>query len=177
VSTAQPCLSDAAVFTSRLERLLELAKQLRQCSPVHQAKSHGSLQAAVEKQIKAGSASWLRTYYSGVQELSTAVPQNSSVILVDEDQWAAGDTIAGRRRIHFPARNGSYWGPPATGASAVEELAQLRNAGVEYIVFAWPAFWWLDHYEMLSDYLSSHCRQILSTPRIRVFHLGPDSEQ
>jgi hypothetical protein len=39
------------------------------------------------------------------------------------------------------------------------------------MVFAWPAFWWLDHYSALGRHLRDHAHETLTTDRARVFAL------
>jgi Polysaccharide pyruvyl transferase len=172
----RPCLSNPTVFASRLGRLVELMETLCECGSMQRTNHQATKRAAAEPDGKRDSTGWLRACYSGIQELSAAVPRDSLLILVDEDQWGVGQTVGGRRRIHFIEKEGGYWGPPADGASAVEELRRLHKAGATYIAFAWPAFWWLQHYDALRDYLSSRCREVLSTPRVRVFSLHRELE-
>jgi len=43
-------------------------------------------------------------------------------------------------------RNGAYWGAPPDDQAAIAALERLRTSGVRLLIFASPAFWWLDHY-------------------------------
>jgi hypothetical protein len=40
-----------------------------------------------------------------------------------------------------------------------------------FIVFAWLAFWWLDHYPGLNRYLRSRYRCVVHNERVAVFDL------
>lgn len=104
------------------------------------------------------------------RELAEVLPSGATFVLVDENTFGA-DLVPGRHPIPFIERDGQYWGPPADGATAVHELERLRGAGAAFAVFAWPAFWWLDHYTELDRYLRSQCRCVLNNNRLIVFSL------
>jgi hypothetical protein len=79
--------------------------------------------------------------------------------------------VADRRAIPFVERNGQYAGPPADDETAVRELERLRQAAASHIAFAWPAFWWLDHYAGLNRHLRANFPCVLENDRIVVFDL------
>jgi len=66
-----------------------------------------------------------------------------------------------------------YWGPPADNLTAIHELQGLRLAGAKLIVFAWPAFWWLDLYSEFARYLYSHFNCVLKNDRLIAFSFRP----
>lgn len=70
-----------------------------------------------------------------------------------------------------PKRNGTYFGAPQDSATAVTELERLRLQGLNFIVFAWPAFWWLEHYTEFYDYLSKNFVCIQKSDRLIIFNL------
>ena len=74
------------------------------------------------------------------------------------------------------ARDGRPWGKPADDATAIAELEAMRRSGVSFIATAWPAFWWLDHYESFARYLrtSFHCAH--ASPNAIVFDLRKAAE-
>ncbi len=119
--------------------------------------------------------SWLHRLKQALAELEELVPAGATYILVDEDQWALPQTMAGRRRVPFVERDGIYWGPPPDATTAIGELTRLRAAGAQLLVFGWPAFWWLDHYEGLHRYLRRTFPCLLANDRLVVFDLraGP----
>jgi hypothetical protein len=39
------------------------------------------------------------------------------------------------------------------------------------MVFAWPAFWWLDHYSGMHEYLLARYRRVICTEGLVLFDL------
>jgi SAM-dependent methyltransferase len=102
--------------------------------------------------------------------LATLMPAASSFILVDDDllRSCLGPDLT---VVPFLEKDGRFWGPPADSGYAIQELERLRKAGVTFIVFAWVAFWWLDHYSDFAKYLSEKYRCVLQNERLVVFEL------
>src|SRR5262249_9088453 len=105
------------------------------------------------------------------QEIAAVVPPGNTFILVGRDEW--GMSKASRPPIPFLERNGEYWGNPPEDQTAIRELQRLRQAGASFIVFGWPAFWWLDYYVELHRFLRSQFRCVLETDCVIVFDLRP----
>jgi LmbE family N-acetylglucosaminyl deacetylase len=99
--------------------------------------------------------SWHRIHRVA-REITSLVPARDSFILVDEDRLNAQPLVSPRRCIPFLEKSGRYWGKPADDDSAIRELTRLRSAGASFIVFAWPALWWLQYYSGLAHHLYSH---------------------
>ncbi len=91
---------------------------------------------------------------------------------MDEENIRGG--LPGLRAIPFLEKNGQYWGPPADDETAVREFERLRQAGASYIAFAWPAFWWLEHYADFARHLRSRFRCVVENQRLVVFDLRRD---
>ena len=115
--------------------------------------------------------SWFHRIYAAMDEITAVVPPAESFILVDENHWGTAEIVRGRRRIPFLEHDGQYWGPPADDRTAIGELERLRQQGAGFIVFAWPAFWWLDHYSGLHQHLQARYRRILENDRLIIFNL------
>ena len=109
---------------------------------------------------------------TAIREVTELIPQRKSFILVDEEQWGRNKAFANYHTVPFLERNGRYWGPPSNDDTAIRELERLRETGANYIVFGWPAFWWLDHYTGLRQHLRSNFRCLLDNDRLVVFDLG-----
>jgi glycosyltransferase involved in cell wall biosynthesis len=106
-----------------------------------------------------------------IREVTALIPAGESFILVDEEQWGTVDDFADRNVLPFLERDGMYWGPPPDADTAIRELERVRQSGANFIVFGWPAFWWLDYYSGLKDYLHSDFNCILKNSRLIVFDL------
>jgi FkbM family methyltransferase len=105
------------------------------------------------------------------EEILRLVPAGETYILVDEDRWWAGLAADGRRRLPFLERDGVYWGRPVDDRTALDELGRLKRAGARFILFAEPAFWWLDYYGELAAHLRHAARLVLDTPCLRGYAL------
>lgn len=102
---------------------------------------------------------WDRRKRSVQELIENHVPAGSTCLLADDGKLKP---LAPRNRtaVPFPQRDGVFAGPPADGAEAVRELERHQEEGAEYLVVAWPAFWWLDHYHELHNYLHTNGRLV-----------------
>jgi hypothetical protein len=104
------------------------------------------------------------------EEIARVIPVSDSFILVDQNQWGS-QFVTDRRYVPFLERDGQYWGLPPDDQTAIRELERLRGSGANFIVFGWPAFWWLDYYSGLGDYLSLNFHCALKNIRLIAFDL------
>ena len=147
---------DSAPASASLARELEVADS-RQLALVHPRKYLAEIERA-------------RELVPTIEDLAALVPAGETFVLVDHDVIRS-DVVATRRAIPFLERDGRYWGPPADDASAIDELERLRGAGAMFAVFAWPAFWWLDHYRGFRRHLEARYRCALRNDRLLAFDL------
>jgi hypothetical protein len=118
--------------------------------------------------------SWLHRFPQAREEIAERIPLGESLILVDQEEL--GSAVAPWcNTIPFLERDGRYWGAPPDDATAIQELVRLRQSGANFIVFAWPAFWWLDYYAKLHDYLRSRFPCVLENERLILFDLRPST--
>lgn len=130
-------------------------------------------------QIKDASCSWKGSGYSHVQrmvelgqELEPLITPGKTYILVDMDEWGwNGQLLENSQSIPFLEKDGLYWGTPIDDAIAIKEFERLHRAGASFIVFGWPAFWWLDYYAEFARYLRTKFRCVLDNERLVVFDL------
>ena len=107
---------------------------------------------------------------SARSEIRMTIPSGATYILVDELQTdLAAD--ADHKALPFLERNGEYWGPPADSHEAIREIERMRRSGCTHIVFAWPAFWWLEYYRGMTEHLRTRSRCVLESDRLRMFDL------
>jgi hypothetical protein len=147
----------AAPYRSWLaERLLDL--NLRRSYETHQL-------------LPALNYGWQDQLDTARRDIRLLIPAGESFILVDGNEWGSEIAADGRRSIPFLERDGQYWGQPPDDATAILEVERLRKAGAKFIVFGWPAFWWLDYYGGLRDHLSSNYDRVARNSRMIVFDL------
>jgi glycosyltransferase involved in cell wall biosynthesis len=122
------------------------------------------------------------SYYDWMQRLERAsrmlyelLPAGATFILIDDaswsDGWGAGEILKDRRALPFLERDGRYFGPPPDGATAITEIERMRQAGASHLVFAWSAFWWLNHYSAFLHHLRGHYASPLHDDLLVVFDL------
>ncbi len=114
--------------------------------------------------------SWVHRVCKAVEEIATLIPAGETLILVDQAEWDA-EMLSDHVVLPFLEKNGQYWGPPADDEIAIRELGRQRQAGAHFIVFTYPAFWWLDYYKELHRHLRSNYRCLLENDRLVVFEL------
>ena len=99
----------------------------------------------------------LNRYRRFVAALTALLPAATRFSLADDGQWSrAFSSIDGRLFCPFPEVDGLYWGRPIDAQAAINELERQRARGVPFLIFAPPAFWWLDHYKEFDRYLRTH---------------------
>ncbi|HKS36975.1 MAG TPA: class I SAM-dependent methyltransferase [Verrucomicrobiae bacterium] len=102
-------------------------------------------------------------------KLIKLIPLTEPFILVDEEQFRSD--LPHTRAIPFLERDGQYWGPPADDETAIREFERLRTSGARLIAFAWPSFWWLEHYREFHEHLRKRFRRVLKDDSLVVFRL------
>jgi SAM-dependent methyltransferase len=113
-----------------------------------------------------------RNVYLSTQDIVALIPPGDTFILVDHEVFRS-ELTTGHQAIPFLEQNGQYWGPPPDDITAIQGLERLRRSGASFIVFAWPAFWWLDYYSGLRHHLQAQCRCVLENERLVIFDLRP----
>jgi Domain of unknown function (DUF4915) len=117
-------------------------------------------------------ATWRHLLEVTTQELAALIPPGEAFILVDQEVLRK-EIAAGRPAVPFLEGDGQYWGTPPDSIAAIQALERLRQSGAGFIVFAWPAFWWLDYYAELRKHLRSQFRCMLENDRLIAFDLRP----
>jgi hypothetical protein len=104
------------------------------------------------------------------QDIAGLVPRGARVVLADENQWGPA-MFPELDAIPYVERDGQYWGPPGDDDQGIRELERLRSGGADYFLAGWPAFWLLDYYSGLRDYLESQYPCIANNSRMIVYDL------
>jgi Sulfotransferase domain len=115
-------------------------------------------------------AQWARMIEMARHDLEETISSRGRVVVVDEGKLG-GAIVDARRAWPFLERDGVYFGLPSDSVEAIESLERLRRCGAEHLVFVWPAFWWLDHYEAFREYLTARFRCVRETEAVVVFDL------
>jgi len=113
---------------------------------------------------------WIEQVDGLAEDLTTVIPPGASVIMVDEGSLGRLAS-AGYRVWPFPEKGGQYAGPPPDDEAALRAFERLWEGGAQFIVFAWPAFWWIDHYRKLAQRLRATFPVLLENTRAMVFDL------
>ncbi len=116
-------------------------------------------------------SAWWPRIQASLEEICSIVAPGEALILVDDDAWGTSGVVLGRRRFPFLERFGVSWGPPADDAEAVAELERLRKEGARLLVFAWPAFWWLECYPDFDAYCRESFPRLLQNDRVLIYDL------
>ncbi len=114
---------------------------------------------------------WWEQVFSAVKEIETLIPKGEKFILVDENKLAF-PFFSRMRSVPFLENCGQYWGHPTDSQSAIHELERMRREGLKYMVFGFPAFWWLDYYTEFRIFLYSNYRCIFKNERVIVFNVS-----
>ena len=115
-------------------------------------------------------ALWNHNVRTAISEIVREVPPRAQLLLADENAWGTGEEIDGRRTYHFSEADSSYaGGPPADSAAAIARIDDHRARGIQFLVLGAPAFWWLEHYKALHEYISTNATQIFESPRVVIF--------
>lgn len=114
---------------------------------------------------------WKERFSTAMREISGLVAGSDAFLLADEAQFGAPLPLK-PRMIPFPQQEGQYAGPPADDEAAIRALEQShRSSRARFLIFAWPAFWWLDHYAGLTRHLRSKYHCVFENERLVVFDL------
>jgi hypothetical protein len=141
------------------------------CTFLHEAVPQGPFPCANRQEEKSDRAAWIDRLVQAAREFSFTIPDHERYVLIDE-QGLAGTVLDDPERARRPfQRNGSYWGAPTDTAGAIAEIERLRAIGINYLVFAWPALWWLDHYAELDCHLKNRFRILLSNERLLIMDM------
>lgn len=112
-----------------------------------------------------------RAMHVAADELGRLVPPGSTIVLVDDAQFEPWALPKGRQVRPFLEKDGQFWGAPVDDAEAITELECMRRGEADYLVFGWPAFWWLDHYAGFRRHLDRHFRRVIESERLIVYDL------
>jgi hypothetical protein len=157
-------------FRKKLE--LEILGYNEQCAALHATLARNGIHVDVEEWKR---HSWFHRLERALIEVQHWIPENCSLVLIDGETWGNDWRDGHRSSRPFVDVEGIDWGPPAESQSAIERLGRLVDLGVQYLVLAWPSFWWLDEYADFFQYLQRHSTCLASNDAIQIYELAPVS--
>lgn len=104
--------------------------------------------------------------------LERLLPEPKRALFIDEDTIRLACPAA-ERLVPFLERDGVFAGRPADDAAAIAELERRRAAGVEYVAFVWPAFWWRDCYPGFASHVAQTSRLVHDDDALALYRLDP----
>jgi hypothetical protein len=116
--------------------------------------------------------SWSERLQIAIQDILAVIPAGKRLILVDDNHWGS-EILPEFHALPFLEHEGQYWGAPPDDQTAIRELERMRQAGASFMVIGWSAFWWIDYYSGLRNYLSSNFHCVLHNSRLIIFALQP----
>ena len=114
--------------------------------------------------------SWFYRLQQAIQEVAQ-LTGSDTFILVDDNTWTLDNNL-GTQMLPFLEKDKEYLGPPPDDDTAINELERMRNSGASHLIFAWPAFWWLEHYADFHRHIRSKYHCSLENTRLVAFDLG-----
>lgn len=113
---------------------------------------------------------WSRQVEQVVTEIEAIIPPEETFILVDDN--SLGNKAFGKwQTIPFLEHEGKFWGFPSDDNTAIQELERLHQSGAKFVVFAWPSFWWFEHYSQFCHHLRSTFHGVKNSDHCVVFDL------
>jgi glycosyltransferase involved in cell wall biosynthesis len=114
--------------------------------------------------------SWFYRLRNVTRQVQAIVPEGEKFLMVENGSWGMDQSI-GRVPLPFLEKDGYYFGAPADDETAVAELERMRREGAKFIIFGWPAFWWLDVYTGFAAHLRQKCLEVARTEDYLAFRL------
>jgi glycosyltransferase involved in cell wall biosynthesis len=159
------------VYSSRSFRQkldLELSGYDGQCRALSAALARNGMTVDVDSWKQ---HSWFHRLDRAISDIVAAVPQGSEFVLVDGNTWGAPREFVERRLRPFLELDGMDGGPPADDEAAIRRLTTLLADETQFLVVAWPCFWWFDEYAGWSKLLRRAAGCVLSNDVVAIFDL------
>lgn len=115
--------------------------------------------------------SWFHHLEKAINVIKEVIPVTQKFILADAGTWYAKEFIPEYQVHFFPEKDGTFNGLPEDDDSAINELVRLQSGGAAYLVFTWTAYWWLDHFQMLNEYLETNFSLVKNNDAIKIYSL------
>lgn len=120
--------------------------------------------------LQRAQSSWNNNVLQAEEYAGAVLPKDAVLILVDNAEFGA-HWLHDRSKFAFTELDGKYNGPPTNDSMALTEFQRLRARGAQFLVLAWPAFWWKDYYEDFFTHLTETYNCIAENSQIQVFDI------
>lgn len=114
---------------------------------------------------------WQNRVLHATIDIATVTRPGDTIVVADEDRFGTL-YLPGRFALPIIERKGAYFGPPADDVEAVSEVVRMAEEGANYLAIGWPAFWWLEHYHRLTEFLNERCVNVLHNENVIIYRLG-----
>ena len=120
--------------------------------------------------------SWFHQLDRALNNINSFVPRASSLVLIDNGTWEK-DWHSNQWLVRpFCEHLGVDWGNPSDSQSAAEHFDAICAEGVQYLVLAWPSFWWFEEYPDLAARLQNQATCLIRDEVTAIFELTPRSQ-
>lgn len=102
-----------------------------------------------------------------VSEVLDVIPDAGPAVIVDEDFRSHLGTYL--ETYPLLERAGQFWGLPPDSETAIRDLERMRQSKAKWMVFGRQAFWWLDEYPGLREYLDLNAVKKFETEHCLIF--------
>jgi glycosyltransferase involved in cell wall biosynthesis len=113
---------------------------------------------------------WLQDAVGVHDEIESRLPSGACVVLLDDDVLGP-DLLPHSRVLSIWDGNGVNGQSPQDAQHVVAEVARLREQGAQFLLIAFPAFWWFDSYPGLREALTGQYPCIEESSRLVAFDL------
>jgi glycosyltransferase involved in cell wall biosynthesis len=117
-------------------------------------------------------------YQAAIAGISDAVrfliPDGATVLVISKGDQELMLSLGNRRAWHFPqSEDGSYAGYyPRDSAAAIAHLQSLIAKGGQFLLVPNTAFWWLEHYRDLAEWLAKVHTPVWQDERFAIYKLS-----
>ena len=115
--------------------------------------------------------SWFYRLRNVTQQVQSLVPAWEKFLIVENGSWGMDQSV-GRVPLPFLEKDGYYYGAPPDDETAIRELERMRGEGAKFIVFGWPAFWWLEVYPGFAAHLRGRYAEVARNEDLVAFDLA-----
>lgn len=129
--------------------------------------------AILEQKQECENQLWLARTQLMKLEIDRLISESDSIVIIDQG-LLPNDIFTKRRVTYIQEDDGQYCGEPNDDESAIQRLIELREQGEHYLIIAWPAFWWFDHYQEFISFIESGFNCILKNHYMVVFDISID---